>query len=332
MSATQPWSGGTDLDGGREQATVCQRVSSSRLGGAQALLREEEALSLFVGALDHLRGGGGGGGGEAAALEHHPALVNGFASEARRLAPDLPAEVDAAFGDFVKHLESKHGLRVHPPAADGPFAYAPFCDDMGPQLTAVLLDRAEVREKARTDASALVGWRVEITNPNLKQMKKVGVVVGVASRRGKRTKCVFRPDDKEWVTSADGTAQLDLDRKDRGKPPYWGYKLLSPDAELGGGGRRRSAAVARGVARLAGAARRAAAAWRASSVLQGPFASTGEKAARLWWKVSLALLASAPGEELARDAGLMGYTRGACCCSRRRTQAHAPRPRCCAPT
>jgi len=63
----------------------------ARLGGAEALRREAAALRLFQEALAPI-----------APLDRHPALINGFASEAKRLAPDMPRAARARFCAFVK--------------------------------------------------------------------------------------------------------------------------------------------------------------------------------------------------------------------------------------
>jgi hypothetical protein len=62
-----------------------------------------------------------------------------------------------------------------------------------------------------------------------KSKGKEGNVEGVSKARvGARTKHVIRPDDAEWVVEeeASGVVVLDLDRKGRGKRPFWRFELL----------------------------------------------------------------------------------------------------------
>jgi len=87
----------------------------------------------------------------------------------------------------------------------------PFCDDVSPSLVAFLADRAETRARAKTDAAALIGWRVSLRSYETltgASEEKAGVVVDVKKSQGffdRRTKCVVRLD-------GGATEELDLDR------------------------------------------------------------------------------------------------------------------------
>ncbi|MEM9484767.1 MAG: hypothetical protein AAGA83_13890 [Cyanobacteria bacterium P01_F01_bin.116] len=65
----------------------------------------------------------------------HPALEHGLESEAQRLLPEISAEANRKFQEFIASLDSEYGFNINSQNGQN---LVPFSDDIGPNLLTII--------------------------------------------------------------------------------------------------------------------------------------------------------------------------------------------------